>query len=341
MGAISVNSSSIPAAHEVRVERGVVVAQQYQPLVHGLAVLLTCWAYLVVCIGGLVKSREAGLSIPQGFIVEWHFDWLFIQNLQAEYGHRVLVGVMSGLTLLLVLSVFLKERRKSVQVLAGFLVVGLVAQAFLGYLTVTYFAHARTSIPHAVLGQIFLCMAVSMAAVTSRRWLSNEPALLAIGNPGLSRLAIYAIAAVGVQLLLGAALRHDDEGLGLRTGRSFVFVWHLIAHVVGAFSVIFFIGRLISRVFRQHREQDQIFKPVKYMMMLLGVQFLLGPGAAALKVLTIDEYNNPPFWRVVTATTHLAIGAAILALCVLVSLRAYRFVKSEVPSAAAGGGLPA
>ena len=296
--------------------------------------LLAVWAFFVVSVGGLVKSREGGLSIAQGFLVEWHLDWLWPYsptfngpNLQAEYGHRALVGIMAGITVLMALAVYLKEKRRSVRelALAAFLVVGLVAQAYFGYLTVTYFAHAPTSIPHAILGQTFLCLAVAMAAVTSRQWLSDSPALPSAGSPSLCRLAVYAAIAAGVQLLLGAALRHDDQGLALRSGRSFVFVWHLLAHILGAFAVVFFVFRLLMRVFRQHREQLEILRPARIMMMLLGMQFLLGPGAAVLKVVTLEDHDMPPLSRVVVATTHLATGALILALSVLLALRAHRF----------------
>ena len=320
----------------------IVSAPRYQPGVHRLAVLLAVWAFLVVSVGGLVKSREGGLSIAAGFMVVWHLEWLWPfspnyngANLAAEYGHRALVGIMSGITFLVAIAVFWSDRRRSVRALATALIGVLFLQAFLGYLTVTYFAHAPTSIPHAFLGQAFLCMAVAMAAVTSQRWLSDAPALPCEASPSLCRLGVYAVAAVGVQLLLGAALRHDDQGLALRTGRSHVFVWHLLAHIAGALAVVYFVFRLLLRVFRNHRQQPEILRPARIVMMLLGVQFLLGPGAAVLKVTTLEDSYMPPLHRVIAATLHLAAGALILALCVLLSLRAHRFtapVLSSTPS---------
>jgi heme A synthase len=314
-------------------------APRYQPGVHRLAVLLMVWAFIVVSIGGLVKSREGGLSIVQGFMIECHLGWLWPYsadyngpNLAAEYGHRALVGVMSGITLLVTIAVFLYDRRRGVRMLAVALVGVLFLQAFLGYLTVRYFAHAPTSIPHAFLGQAFLCLAVAMSAVTSRRWLADSPALPAPSkssaeSPSLCRLAVYATIAVGVQLLLGAALRHDDQGLALRSGRTHVFIWHLAAHIAGAFAVVYFVFRMLLRVFHHHRAQTEILRPARLMMMALGVQFLLGPGAAVLKLTTLEDHNMPPLSRVLTATIHLATGALILSLCLLVSLRAYRFTS--------------
>lgn len=308
----------------------------YNALVHSFALALAGWAFLVVCLGGTVKSREAGLTIPQPLYYQWHYDWLFVQNLNTEYIHRALVPILTVLTLIVVALVLFYDTRSSVKKLAAFLVVGLFAQAFLGYLTVKYFAHAQTSIPHAVLGQTFFCLAVSMAVVTSRMWLSDKPAVPSEKSPSLVRLGVYCVAAVGVQLLLGAALRHDDQGAALRNGRSFVFVWHLVAHICGALAVVHFVVKLLIRVFRQHREQPEILKPVRMLMMLLGAQFLLGPGAATLKVLTLDSYNMPPLERVVVATVHLAVGALILACCVVTALRAYRFTVPVLSAQAAG-----
>ncbi len=313
------------------VEQGRDVMPAHNPWVHRLAVLGSCWAFLVVCMGGTVKSREAGLTIPQPFYYQWHYDWLFIQNLNTEYIHRALVPILTGLTLAVVGMVLWKDTRKSVRTLACFLVVGLFAQAFLGYLTVRFFAHAQTSIPHAVMGQTFFCLMVSMAMMTSKSWMSDAPALPSQNSPSLYRLAVYCVIAVGVQLLLGAALRHDDQGAAIRNGRSFVFVWHLIAHIVGAFTVTFFIFRVISRVFNFHRPQKELLWPARMLMILLSFQFLLGPGAAALKILTIEDYNMPPLERVVVATVHLAIGALLLALSVTLALRARRFT-SPVPA---------
>ena len=88
---------------------------------------------------------------------------------------------------------------------------------------------------------------------------------------------------------------------------------------------------MLSRIFNAHRVKEFLF-PVRVLMGLLSLQFLLGPGAAALKILTIEDYNMPPIERVVVATVHLATGALILALCVTVALRARRFTVS-VPNA--------
>lgn len=301
--------------------------QNYNRTIHLLAQVAVVLAFLVICLGGTTKSKEAGLTIPQPVYYEWHYDWLFVENLNAEYTHRAVVPILSAVTLLLAGLVLVKDSRSSVKKLAVFAVVVLLMQAVLGALTVQYFAKAQTSIPHAVLGQIFLCLIAALAVTTSPAWLSDKKAVRSPGAMSVQRLGLYCIIALFMQLLLGAALRHDGQAAALRSGQPSVFVWHLCAHIMGAFAAAFFIARLISRVFQQHRGLPEIFKPTRLLMMLLGVQLLLGMGSAALKVLTLEQYDWPPFSRVLVATTHLATGAMMLALSVVITLRAHRFTE--------------
>lgn len=303
-------------------QRGVAA---YNPLLNVSTKILTAWAFLVVCVGGTVKSKEAGLTIPEPVYYQWNYWYAITDRVNTEYIHRALVPVLTILTLWVVVLALAYESRSSVRKLAWALIAGLFAQAVLGALTVKYFAHAQTSIPHAVMGQTFLCLAFSMVIVTSRSWLSDRKPMRSESRPTLYRLSVFVVGALALQLLLGAALRHDDQGAALRNGREFVFVWHLVAHIAGALFVVYTVARLLFRVFHDHREQREIFVPAKMLMMLLGVQFLLGPGAAVLKVLTIEEYSGPPFSRVLVATTHLAVGAMILALSVAVAMSARRF----------------
>jgi heme A synthase len=310
----------------------------YSRLLNISAKVLTFWAFVVVCVGGIVKSKEAGLTIPEPVYYEWNYWYVIADRVNTEYIHRALVGIMSFLTLWVAILAFVKDSRSSVRKLAIGLIVVLLAQATLGALTVKYFAHAQTSIPHAVMGQTFLCLALAMWIVTSRSWLSDAQPMRSESQPTLYRLSVYTVCALALQLLLGAALRHDDQGLALRNGREFVFVWHLVAHVAGALLVVYTVARLLFRVFHDHRQQRAIMLPTKILMMLLGVQFVLGPLAAVLKVTTLEDYSGPPPLRVLIATTHLAVGAAILALSVAVAMGACRFtVAASSPKPESSG----
>ncbi len=309
----------------------------YHRGVNRLAKATTFFAFLVIFLGAATKSKEAGLTIPWPFFYEIHWDWFGIENLNAEYTHRTLVAILSGLTVALVLAIFLKDGRPAVRKLAIGSFLTLIAQAVLGALTVHFLAKAKTSVPHALLGQTFLCLAASIAVVTSKSWIEAPAPAPSQESPSLKKLAIWTIIAVTIQILLGGAIRHDDQAAAMRDGHFAIFAWHLAAHFVGMLAVVYFVCRILMRVFRQHRSQREVMFPARMIMMLLGVQILLGFGAAILKVATLDAANSPPPLRVWTATLHTVTGALILAFSVVLALRAHRHIlalpSSEQPSA--------
>ena len=309
----------------------------YHRGVNLLAKITAVFAFLVVAMGGLTKSKEAGLTIAEPVYYQFNWNWYFIENLNTEYTHRSLVAILSGLTLLLVTAVFLKDTRSSVRKLAIGTLLTLFAQAVLGALSVAYFAKMKTSVPHALLGQTFLCMAAGLAVMTSKSWIEAPAPLRSTQNPPLKKLGQWAVIAIGVQILLGGALRHDDQASAMRQGHFGVFGWHLMAHLTGMLVVVYFISRILMRVFREHRNQPEILGTARKIMMLLGVQILLGFGAGILKVLTLDEANSPPTLRVIVATSHLVIGALILACTVALTMRAHRHIQADVPSLETGG----
>ncbi|MEI6231905.1 MAG: COX15/CtaA family protein [Planctomycetota bacterium] len=305
----------------------------YNPWLHRLALFLTCWTFLVVVIGGTVKSHEAGLSIPEPFIFHWIKDWYKTPNLKWEFFHRMLVGVLGGGTLLLVIAIQFFEKRSSVRNFSWLLLLSVIAQAVIGYLTVRMFAHPQTSVPHAALGQSFLAMMASMAAILSPSWMGSTASLTEKNQPSVRNLARANLIMIFVQLILGAALRHDDQAKAFLEGREWVFYSHLLAHFIGAIAVSYFLARVIMRVFREHRHQIEILKPVKFMMMLLGVQLLLGMAAALLKILALTDHENASLYasfpqpaRVWTATAHVAVGALIFLCSAVLFVRTHRFV---------------
>ena len=105
------------------------------------AVFMTCWAFLVVFIGATVKSHEAGLSIPDGFILHWIDRWWELPNLVWEFLHRMLVGVLCIGLLGLAISIYWLDKRPLLKRFVLLLIGIVVAQAVLGAQTVNQFAH--------------------------------------------------------------------------------------------------------------------------------------------------------------------------------------------------------
>src|SRR5438552_115856 len=102
---------------------------------------LTLWTFLVICIGGTVKSKEAGLAVAEPFLLEWVAGWWRAPNYAAEYAHRMFVGILGCAVAVLMVWILQTERRKAVRQLAVWAFVAVVVQAVFGYLTVNYFTH--------------------------------------------------------------------------------------------------------------------------------------------------------------------------------------------------------
>jgi heme a synthase len=251
----------------------------YNGGIHGLSWFVAVLAFVVVCLGGATKSKEAGLTIADPVTFAWMPEWLTTENINAEYTHRIVAFLLACSTLLLMGLILTKENRSAVRKLAVSAFLAVVAQAVLGALTVKFLAKAHTSIPHAVLGQSFFCIAVCLICVTSRAWISGAKQTQEEGSPSMRKLGVWLMIAIVVQLLLGAALRHDNKAEALRNGNESTFIWHLVAHVLGAFAVLFFAARVMSRVFRQHREIKTLLTPTHALMGLLTLQIGLGATA--------------------------------------------------------------
>jgi heme a synthase len=303
-------------------------ANTWRRNIHRLAIFVVLLAFMVIFLGGKTKSKEAGLTIPEPVIFTWEPKWLMIENLSAEYSHRIAVALLSVGALALTVWIHISDKRSYARKLSLWMMALLLAQAVLGALTVHFFARASTSIPHAVLGQTVFTLTVCLAIVTSQAWFNPAPVASVEEHPGLRRIALYLMIALFIQLLLGAALRHDNKGEALRNGNISIFIWHLVAHLVGAFAVLVCAARAISRIFRNFRHVPSLMTPARLIMILLTLQLALGIGAALLKIMhstSYDDANSPPFWRVVIATSHQALGAVILATGAALTLFAYKF----------------
>jgi cytochrome c oxidase assembly protein subunit 15 len=302
-----------------------------------LALVVVPLTLLVVLLGGKTKSKEAGLTIAEPFMFTVDFNLFWIENISAEYSHRAAVLLLSIGVLSLTVWTHISSTSATARRLTRWLAGLVLAQAVLGALTVHFMAKPHASIPHGVLGQVIFALAVSLAVVTSKKWLTPAPAPLAEDHPGLRRLAFYLLIALFVQLLLGAALRHDNKGATLRSdGGIFSFIWHLVAHLCGAFAVIVCAARVISRVFSRYRQVPGLVSSVRWIMILLTVQFALGLGAAVAKVMysrTFEEADAPPPIRVLVSTSHQTLGAIILALSAVLLLQARKFAPATSRSA--------
>lgn len=70
---------------------------------HRFALGLACFTFLLVCAGGNVTSKGAGLSVPDWPLAYGEINppgWFWIDNVRAEHGHRLIAATAGFLTLI-------------------------------------------------------------------------------------------------------------------------------------------------------------------------------------------------------------------------------------------------
>ena len=127
-----------------------------------------------------------------------------------EHGHRLPATLVGCLTLILALSIVVRESRPSVRALGLLALLAIVLQGILGGVTVLYKLPLAVSVAHACLGQTFFCLTVALALLTGAQWHAPAPA---------ASSALPAVAATTTHLVVGAALLATSLTLTLRASR--------------------------------------------------------------------------------------------------------------------------
>jgi cytochrome c oxidase assembly protein subunit 15 len=278
----------------------------------------------LILAGALVTSTGSGLSVPDwpttyGYNMFTFPMHLMVGGIVYEHGHRLVASSVGFFTIILTVWLWIRDRRAWLR-WVGVAALGIVIlQGVLGGLTVLMKLPAAVSVAHAGMAQIFFCTLIGIAVFTSRGWTEHR---YAVGDRTVRRLSVVTVAAIFVQILLGATMRHTGAGLAipdfpLAFGRILPPVWTSaiaihFAHRVGAAVVTILIGLLVGHVFGRHRETRALGAPAILLTLLLLMQVTLG----ALVIWTRrDMYVN---------SAHVMIGALVLATTLVIALRAHR-----------------
>jgi len=191
----------------------------YRPALFWFAVANAVATFLLIGLGGLVTSHEAGMSVPDWPTTYGYNMFLFpvdrwIGGIFYEHSHRLLASLVGGLTTILAVWLWWKDRRKWVQWLgvAAFLLV--VAQGVLGGLRVRLQLD-WLGVPHGAVAQAFLALTCALALFTSRWWLEPGAGRAAAVPRGLRNHVLYVTILIFVQLLIAATMRHQHAGLAI------------------------------------------------------------------------------------------------------------------------------
>jgi cytochrome c oxidase assembly protein subunit 15 len=298
---------------------------------HRYACGLAAATLLLVAAGGMVTSTNSGLAVPDWPTTYGYQMFSFplsgmVGGIFYEHGHRLIASVVGMLTIGLVAFLWRVESRAWVRRLGWLALAAVVVQGLLGGLTVLFFLPDAISISHAGLAQVFFCLTVAIALVTSPGW--RRAATTAVDDDLLTRRTVTLTVVVYVQILLGATMRHTGAGLAipdfpLAYGRLIPPFWNPaiavhFSHRLGALVVTAFVLMVFWRIYTHHPQRPEFMRPAWVLVTLVAVQVTLG----AFVVLTgKNEIIN---------TLHVATGALVLATSVFLTLRAFR-VRLDQP----------
>jgi heme a synthase len=299
----------------------------------GFAKLTATATFVLIFVGGLVTSTGSAMAIPN-----WPLAFgrlvpkTFAGGIRFEYGHRVVAGVVVILTLALALWIWRAERRSRVRYTALAAFGLIIAQAILGGMTVLFDLPLPLAVAHAGTAQAFFCVMVALALVTSPHWAELTAGPQHAGHPSAAGLCAVTTAAIYLQILIGAVMRH--MGAGLAVPDFPLNFGHIIppaftepiavnfAHRCGAIVVTIFVVWTAASVLRTYHDQPLLRRPAIGLLALLAAQISLG-------AITIWSHR-----AVIPTTAHVAVGAAVLATSFALTLRLYRV--GSLAGAAAG-----
>ena len=276
---------------------------------HRFAALTACCTFLLLVAGALVTSNDAGLAVPDWPLSYGSIAPPMVGGIFWEHSHRLVAAFVGLLTIVLAVWLWQREPRRRVRRLGWLALALVVAQGLLGGLTVWLYLPVVVSVAHASLAQIFFSTVVSIAVFTSPWWQNDFPQLQDSGTPRVRWLLVWSVAAIFLQMVLGAAFRHKGFGI--------------IPHLIGAALVAFLLLWTAAVLARGFPGTPVLGRCAGLLRLLLGVQILLG-AAAWWSRSVAQEFPQPMPAMVWLTVAHTVVGALTLAAAVVVALVCYR-----------------
>jgi cytochrome c oxidase assembly protein subunit 15 len=329
-------------------------------LLHVYALFTFLSVLALICSGGLVTSKGAGLAVPDwpnsyGYNMFAFPISRWVGGVFYEHSHRLIASGVGMLTLGLAGLLWRFDRRRWMRWLGIGAVAAVILQGVLGGLRVVWLKD-EIGIFHACLAQAFLVLIGLIALATSKWWQRvgrMTPPRFAAENAGALRTALIVLAGlIYLQLALGATMRHAHAGLSIRDfPTAYGKIWPptdaatiarinherteslglpptsaaqivlQMMHRLGAALIALGVCAVAWMTWQRRGEL-----PVS-----LGRLGLLGPGLIAGQ-LTLGIYTIWTNKAADVATAHVAVGAISLVWAALLAIALARW--------ATGGGQP-
>lgn len=303
-------------------------ARGSSPWPHRFALMTAASTLVLIFVGGLVTNTGAGLAVPDWPTTFGYNMFLFpwsqmVGGVFYEHSHRLIGSIVGLLTLALASVLWMKEPTRLLRWLGVTAVGAVIVQGVLGGLRVILIsAGNELALIHSLLAQAFFALTVHVVVVTSQDWRRRPRRVVTADAGAIKRLCLLTTACVYLQIFFGGMLTHIGD-------------W-VLAHLLCAALVGINVWRLAVRVQRHYSDQVKLVWPTTLLVGLLALQLLLGLGSYVNRFTSL-EIPCAAFTRLALPTTHRITGALMLAVCIVLTMRAYRLLTSS--EAVAGQGL--
>lgn len=299
---------------------------------------------LLIFLGGLVKSTESGLSVPDWpttygyFMFSFPFDQM-VGGIKYEHTHRMLASVVGLMTLALTIWLLRSSVASWIKTLGIVAFLTVVAQGVFGGLTVLLHLPVWTSSVHGTLAQAFFLMTIMICYGLSKESQNRALEEKKDFNGQFIKMAIIFAGMVFIQLIIGNIMRHTEAGLAVpdfptmggrliptfdqamldrintwcfEHDRDMVKMGQVHIHILHRIWALLILLKLIyinMLTYKNLLHRPLILKTVFILNAAVLIQIMLGIGT----VLSMKE--------VYTTTFHVALGAIVLGFSFLLVLR--------------------
>jgi heme a synthase len=295
---------------------------------HRWAVLTVCATFVLLGLGAVVTTRNAGMADPIWPTYPWHLLLISWEEPRPgfliEHSHRAAGYVVGCCIIVLTVGLWLKEPRRWLCWLGTAALAGVIVQGLLGGFRVVLdqLMGDNLKLIHGVFAQVMFAFLVSLALFTSRGWATGYEETFAA--PRFRLLCLLTTLLIFVQIVFGAMLRHWHSSLAQR------------GHLLLASAVAAAAACVAWEIFSRWPRERRLTIPAVHLVLFVVLQLLLGVEAWMAKYM---EYTTPAH-QVAVRTAHVLTGSLILATSVVITLRAYGQVAWAVrPATAAPGRL--